>query len=186
MDNLTEAILNDFELNSRNSPVFEILNKKPYAGTKISKVRQKLWDKNPDCFYCKKELSLSEATIDHYIPKSKGGTNFITNLRISCLKCNRRKADKLPDDVKLPVKLPNILPKMVMEEELFFADKKNKILDAILSLENLRKAKLDKKERYDDKIMFVLRNLANDLLKQVHELNAGRNIFLSNNKDIKK
>lgn len=34
-------------------------------------------------------------TQDHWIPKSKGGRNDISNLRTMCLKCNNKKADSI-------------------------------------------------------------------------------------------
>lgn len=35
-------------------------------------------------------------TIDHIIPRAKGGTNANSNLTIMCRRCNMRKTDKLP------------------------------------------------------------------------------------------
>lgn len=35
-------------------------------------------------------------TVDHVLPKSKGGTNHIDNLVPMCSPCNQRKADKIP------------------------------------------------------------------------------------------
>ena len=35
-------------------------------------------------------------TIDHIIPKSKGGTNTLENLQPMCHTCNTHKADKIP------------------------------------------------------------------------------------------
>jgi 5-methylcytosine-specific restriction endonuclease McrA len=40
------------------------------------------------CFYCNKALSQKEASVDHIIPKSKGGPNDPSNYLISCRKCN--------------------------------------------------------------------------------------------------
>lgn len=43
------------------------------------------------CFYCKKTLSLKEATIEHIIPLSIGGTSELNNLTIACGHCNRKR-----------------------------------------------------------------------------------------------
>ncbi|NMB08507.1 MAG: HNH endonuclease [Tissierellia bacterium] len=48
------------------------------------------------CFYCKKDLKYRQITLDHYFPKSKGGTKEIFNLVLSCKKCNRLKGNKIP------------------------------------------------------------------------------------------
>lgn len=45
------------------------------------------------CVECGSEASL---TIDHHIPKSRGGCSCIENLRTMCVVCNRKKANKLP------------------------------------------------------------------------------------------
>jgi hypothetical protein len=55
------------------------------------------------CFYCEIPLTVADATIDHYIPRSAGGPNHITNLRPSCFPCNNDKADRVPnEDGSLP------------------------------------------------------------------------------------
>lgn len=48
------------------------------------------------CFYCLVELQESAITLDHFIPRSKGGPNRTSNLRICCNQCNRDKGDKMP------------------------------------------------------------------------------------------
>lgn len=46
-----------------------------------------------NCVYCEKALSFSQGTVEHIIPKSKGGTNHISNLTIACHECNNRRQD---------------------------------------------------------------------------------------------
>lgn len=60
------------------------------------KHKQKLWKSSPHtCFYCEKPLIYEEATLDHVVPLSRGGTNNITNLVICCKVCNKAKGNKL-------------------------------------------------------------------------------------------
>lgn len=63
------------------------------------------------CFYCGKDNLTANhnaptkkkynglATIDHYIPRSKGGSEFSeSNLVCACMKCNGKKRDLMPED----------------------------------------------------------------------------------------
>lgn len=44
------------------------------------------------CNYCKKSLRLTnDRTIDHILPKSKGGNGYIANLALCCKNCNNKK-----------------------------------------------------------------------------------------------
>lgn len=43
------------------------------------------------CFYCESRLSRGEATADHRIPLSKGGTTSRDNLVMACEPCNKAK-----------------------------------------------------------------------------------------------
>ena len=47
------------------------------------------------CAYCDKELDSNSATIDHIIPKYKGGHNVKSNMLCSCSSCNRSKGSTL-------------------------------------------------------------------------------------------
>lgn len=53
-------------------------------------------------FYCAYCLSYCESdyTVDHIIPRSKGGRNTFLNMVIACLKCNQEKRDCMPDEFK--------------------------------------------------------------------------------------
>lgn len=42
-----------------------------------------------------RRLPFRVATIDHVIPKSKGGTDAISNLKLACYLCNLQKANTL-------------------------------------------------------------------------------------------
>lgn len=49
-----------------------------------------------ECVYCKRPFkSASDKTIDHLIPKAKGGTDELENLVVACKDCNQWKGDTL-------------------------------------------------------------------------------------------
>lgn len=52
------------------------------------------------CSICNQPLKLIEATVDHHVPKSKGGSRTdLSNLRAAHKDCNNKKADKIPSDI---------------------------------------------------------------------------------------
>lgn len=52
------------------------------------------------CAYCKKTLHFRTMTIDHVVPRSKGGTDDLSNLVVACKQCNTLKSDKLLKDME--------------------------------------------------------------------------------------
>lgn len=58
----------------------------------------------PDCFLCHNPFKEeSDITFDHWIPRSKGGTWDIENLRLAHKRCNALKGDLMPNpDGTLP------------------------------------------------------------------------------------
>lgn len=58
--------------------------------------RRRVYDRDHHaCAYCGSSKHL---TIDHIIPKSKGGSNTWTNLITCCYSCNLKKADRTPEE----------------------------------------------------------------------------------------
>jgi 5-methylcytosine-specific restriction endonuclease McrA len=50
------------------------------------------------CQYCYSVFSAAELTLDHVMPRSRGGSSTWENLVASCRCCNNRKGDRLPEE----------------------------------------------------------------------------------------
>jgi 5-methylcytosine-specific restriction endonuclease McrA len=48
------------------------------------------------CAYCDRQLCKDTATIDHIVPKHKGGHSTRSNLACACNPCNKLKSSNLP------------------------------------------------------------------------------------------
>lgn len=51
------------------------------------------------CQYCGARPGTSELSIDHVVPRSRGGNSTWENCVLSCVRCNSKKADRLVDEV---------------------------------------------------------------------------------------
>lgn len=58
---------------------------------------------NFTCQYCGQEKKRPELTVDHIIPKCKGGKSTWLNITTACRDCNWRKADRTPEEAKMPL-----------------------------------------------------------------------------------
>jgi 5-methylcytosine-specific restriction endonuclease McrA len=59
---------------------------------------------NCTCQYCGGRLRSEDATIDHVLPRSRGGKSNWINCVIACVPCNARKADRLPLEVGMALR----------------------------------------------------------------------------------
>lgn len=75
---------------------------------------------NNTCQYCAKKLTTKTATIDHVMPKSRGGKNTWENTVVACYKCNNKKDCKTPDEAKMKLLKQPRAPKLLedLREEL--------------------------------------------------------------------
>jgi 5-methylcytosine-specific restriction endonuclease McrA len=62
------------------------------------------------CQYCGVNVSLKNSTIDHVVPKSRGGKHSWENVVLACSKCNQKKADKMPDSFYLKLSKRPVAP----------------------------------------------------------------------------
>jgi 5-methylcytosine-specific restriction endonuclease McrA len=61
----------------------------------IAQKRQEIFERDKwICQYCGEKITPESATLDHFIPQSKGGKNSKENLRTSCFICNGVKSGK--------------------------------------------------------------------------------------------
>jgi 5-methylcytosine-specific restriction endonuclease McrA len=58
---------------------------------------------NYSCAYCKRQLEPCELSIDHILPKSRGGKETWENLVTSCKTCNCLKGDRTPEEAGLVI-----------------------------------------------------------------------------------
>jgi len=66
----------------------------------MTKVKAELYiESDGKCSICGRSIPISEATLDHIYPKSKGGKNTRDNLRLACLVCNSIKNNRTGKEV---------------------------------------------------------------------------------------
>jgi 5-methylcytosine-specific restriction endonuclease McrA len=54
-----------------------------------------------ECQYCGTKVRRDSATIDHVLPKSRGGATSWENCVTACKKCNKKKADLTPSEASM-------------------------------------------------------------------------------------
>ncbi|HWQ35892.1 MAG TPA: HNH endonuclease [Blastocatellia bacterium] len=69
----------------------------PFERKSLSRKNILLRDHNT-CQYCSRVFSPSDLTLDHVIPKSRGGNSNWDNLVACCKRCNNRKGNALPEE----------------------------------------------------------------------------------------
>jgi 5-methylcytosine-specific restriction endonuclease McrA len=66
---------------------------------KISPSRRNILQRDDfTCQYCVKRFVAQELTLDHIMPRSRGGRSTWDNLVAACYKCNHRKNDQTPEE----------------------------------------------------------------------------------------
>ena len=53
------------------------------------------------CQYCGAQPGSEELTIDHVLPRSQGGMSSWENCVLACMACNKRKADRTPEQARM-------------------------------------------------------------------------------------
>lgn len=68
-----------------------------FATDRKRAIRRKLYlSQRGRCHWCDKRILLQDATLDHVMPRSKGGANHQFNLVVACRDCNGKRADDDP------------------------------------------------------------------------------------------
>lgn len=62
------------------------------------------------CQYCGRQPGREELTLDHVKPKSRGGATSWENCVLACMSCNRRKADRTPEQAGMRLRRRPVQP----------------------------------------------------------------------------
>ena len=67
-----------------------------------------VWRDNNQCQYCGNYFSSDKLTMDHVLPKSRGGKNTWQNLVAACKRCNQKKGSRTTKESgMIPLKSPH-------------------------------------------------------------------------------
>ena len=55
------------------------------------------------CQYCGEKKAVGDLTLDHILPRSRGGDNSPVNIVTACVACNNRKGDRTPAEARMPL-----------------------------------------------------------------------------------
>lgn len=66
---------------------------------------------NHQCAYCGKHFAIKNLTVDHIIPRSKGGLTTWDNVVTCCISCNQTKANKTLAEAHMALKVRPHKPK---------------------------------------------------------------------------
>jgi len=69
----------------------------PFQGRALSRKNILMRDRNT-CQFCARTLPAAELTLDHIVPRSRGGESTWDNLVACCHPCNNRKGDRLLEE----------------------------------------------------------------------------------------
>ncbi len=69
----------------------------PFQGRALSRKNILMRDRNT-CQFCSTVLPAGELSLDHIIPRSRGGESTWENLVACCHPCNNRKGNRLPEE----------------------------------------------------------------------------------------
>lgn len=82
----------------------------PFKGVMLT--RQNIFKRDGNkCVYCS---SRTDLTLDHVVPRSRGGSSTWTNLVTACRSCNTKKGDQLPEEANLPLPYKPFKPSFIM------------------------------------------------------------------------
>jgi 5-methylcytosine-specific restriction endonuclease McrA len=65
------------------------------------------------CQYCGATPGRADLTVDHIVPRSKGGETAWDNVVTACRRCNVRKGNRLPEDAGLSLRIAPARPRFI-------------------------------------------------------------------------
>lgn len=77
------------------------------------------------CQYCSKALTPSKLTMDHIIPRGRGGENSWRNCVTSCFECNNKKGMRTPEEARMVLLHKPTTPQLTIRSEFVLLKNKH-------------------------------------------------------------
>jgi len=78
------------------------------------------------CLYCGERFPERTLTFDHVLPQSRGGLDTWANAATACLRCNNHKANRTPEEARMPLLAvpyaPNFAEDLILRNRRILAD----------------------------------------------------------------
>jgi len=90
-------------------PVPSVIRRRSYINFRkrrmdASRNRQRIYMRDKfRCQYCGDRKGVTELTLDHIFPRSRGGDNSPLNVVTACMTCNNRKSNRTPEEARMPL-----------------------------------------------------------------------------------
>jgi len=65
------------------------------------------------CQYCGRQPGKSELTLDHVVPRCRGGKSSWENMVTACKRCNQRKGNRTPEEAGMKLRAPPRKPRYI-------------------------------------------------------------------------
>jgi hypothetical protein len=80
--------------------------------TNVKFTRRNIYARDSNrCQYCGKRFATSELSLDHIVPRSRGGVSSWANIVCCCVKCNVRKGGRTPYEAHMKLVRQPVKPK---------------------------------------------------------------------------
>ncbi len=106
-----DPFIQAIRLQLRAPEVIVLVNYDRLPSAAVSFSRRNLFKRDHwTCQYCGVQPGADELTIDHVVPRSQGGTSTWENCVLACVTCNKRKADRTPQQASLKLRHAPVRP----------------------------------------------------------------------------
>jgi 5-methylcytosine-specific restriction endonuclease McrA len=105
-------VVRGFDLEVRVPEVIVLTRYDGYPSRGVAFTRRNVYRRDGyTCQYCRARPGLSDLTIDHVIPRSRGGASSWENCVTACRPCNARKANRTTHESNLRLPRPPTAPR---------------------------------------------------------------------------
>lgn len=104
--------LHGFSLSVRVPEVIALREYDGYPVRQVAFTRRNVYRRDAfTCQYCGERPGVEHLTIDHVMPRSRGGGSSWENCVTACRRCNARKANRLAEELDLVLSRPPVAPR---------------------------------------------------------------------------